>query len=125
MIDQQGELDPPLVAKILRHLRDALPDRDQLGTAALNLRIVVAQLRDVITAESSAKMSEPDDDHRAVCPEITQSSDVAIGIAELQIGHDLHCFHDPILEGQQSEHKEAKISTTFHRKGVVDIGRVS
>lgn len=72
LIDQQREWDLALLLEVRRHLGETLPDRDNLGPRLSEVLIPVAQLRDVLAAESSAVMAEPNEDDRLVSPEVGQ-----------------------------------------------------
>lgn len=64
VIDQQGEGDAGLFAKVASVADVAQTDSDQPGAFLPELLLVFAQLRDVLTAEDSTIVTEKDDDSR-------------------------------------------------------------
>lgn len=69
VVDQQGEGDAGLFAKVARVADIAQADSDKLGAFLPELLLVLAQLRDMLTAENSTVVTEKDDYCRRVGPQ--------------------------------------------------------
>ena len=68
-VNQKWEGDPGLLDESASEDEIAQADSGQVDSALLELRLVGAQLRDVLTAEDSTVMAEEHDDRRPVRPE--------------------------------------------------------
>lgn len=62
-IDQQGKSDPHLIAKKASVVNTPKANGSKGSASFLNLRLVIAQLRDMVTAENSSIVAQ-EDKHR-------------------------------------------------------------
>ena len=81
-VDEERERDSLRVAEVRGHLRHAHADRQQVGPRSLEVLVMVTQLRDVVTTEGSAVVTQPDDHCRTVRPELAQPSLLPVGVGE-------------------------------------------
>ena len=85
-VDQQGEGDPGLLAEAAGVGGAAQPDGGKGGAGFLDLRLVVAQLRDMVAAEDSPVVAQHDQHRRSCFPQGAEADLPAIGIRELNGG---------------------------------------
>ena len=85
LVDEKRERDLLRVAEVRGHLRDAHADRQQVHPRPLEVLVMVTQLRDVVTAEGSAVVTQPDDHRRPVCPEVAEPSLSTVGVRERDV----------------------------------------
>jgi len=86
VIDQQGKGDAGLFAKVASVTDIAQADRDKLCAFLLELLLVFAQLRDVLTAENSTVVAEKDDYGRRVGPQRAEANRLAVDIRQRELG---------------------------------------
>ena len=80
----------------------AEPDRCQRGAGLLDLGFMLAQLRDILTAEDSTVMSQEDHDSGIPLPERAETNFIAAGIGQHDICElctDRSC-HAPIISAE-------------------------
>ena len=85
-IDQDGAVEPLVLAERCREVRGAVPDDDELGPSGVDVIQSVAQLRDLLTAEQSAEVSDEGEHDRAVRPERAQPHRSPLPVVELEVG---------------------------------------
>ena len=86
LIDQQREGDADLFTEVARVGPIPEPDGGEARPRVLELRLVFAQLRDVLAAEDSAVVAQKHQYRRAVLPQRAQSERLPIGIREADLG---------------------------------------
>lgn len=69
IVDEQREFDSCIVPKQPRIVGVAEPDGDQLRAFLRKFFLMLAQLRDVLSAEDSAVVAEKDDNRRRLRPQ--------------------------------------------------------
>ena len=82
VVHEQRERDSGLLAEGAGVARVAETDGGQSRTGPAEFVFVVAQLRDVVTAEDSAVMAQEDDDRRSLGPQRAEPSHLAVGIGQ-------------------------------------------
>lgn len=80
LVDQQGEGDPGFVTKCAGVVGIAQADGSHVGSGATNLRLEVAQLRDVLTAENSPVVAQKNQYRGRFPPKITEPGLIAVHI---------------------------------------------
>ena len=101
VIDDQGKGDVCLIPEMSRHGDLAHPDSNNGRAAVRYLLIPAAQLRNVLAAERSAVVPEPDDDRRFVRPKVSEPGLDAMRFREPQVFDVLEVGHAAILGGQR------------------------
>src|SRR5258708_39996846 len=81
-VDQQRELDAGIFAEGLGVVASAEADGDQLRALLAEFLFMVAQLRDVLTAEDSSVVAKKDDDRRAVGPERAEGLLLSVNVGK-------------------------------------------
>jgi len=81
-VNQQREFDARIFAKGIRVIPATEADGDQPGAFLFEFLLVVAQLRDMLTAEDSSIVAEEYDDRRAAGPERAQSLWLPVGVGQ-------------------------------------------
>jgi hypothetical protein len=92
-IHQDGPIESIILTEGLSEARGTVADDHELGSAGADLVYAVAQLRDLLTAEHSAEVSDEDEDDRAVLPERSETDALSVDIFELdgrESGRDAH-----------------------------------
>src|SRR5271165_925324 len=89
LIDQEGEIDARVFAENRRITRVAKTDRRQVGALALELRLMVAQLRNVLPAKYSTVVAQENHHRGRRRPQITQEDPSAVRIRQRYIGKRL------------------------------------
>lgn len=93
VIDQQGKGDAGLFAKVASVTDIAQADRDKLCAFLLELLLVFAQLRDVLTAEDSTPVSQENNDRGPLRPQPAENHLVAVHVRQPQLCHSsAECF---------------------------------
>ncbi len=82
IIHEQRERDSGLFAEGAGVVRVAQTDGGQSRTGPAEFVFVVAQLRDVVTAEDSAVMAQEDYDRRPLGPQRSEPSHLTVGIGQ-------------------------------------------
>ena len=85
VIDEYGEGDPLIGDESLGVPDVARADSDDLGTGFCDLGVCVPQLRGVLSAEQSAEVSQKDQNHRTISPELAQAVPPAVGARQLEL----------------------------------------
>ncbi len=98
LVDQQGKRDPRFLAEKSRVLAVPQSDGGQPGPGSLFLEgfLVLAQLRDMLTAENSAIVSQKYDDRRTARPQRPENyfPSIAIWKSDLRQPGAKRLFHD-------------------------------
>src|SRR6476661_4756716 len=81
-VNQQWELDPGLFAKLLSVLCVAQADDGQLRASAVELSLMLAQLRDVLAAKDSTIVAKENDYGQVRFPQSAKPFPDAIGIGQ-------------------------------------------
>ena len=84
LVDEKWEVDAGLAAKGARIVHTAEADREQASAPGLDLCLMRAQLRDVLTAEDSTPVAQENHHRRLLCPDLTETNAVAIDVGQLQ-----------------------------------------
>ena len=79
-IDVERTFHMLAVAEIAGMLRPAVADDDQLGSTPADLRKRVAQLRNLLAAEDSAKVADEGEHDRLLAPEITEAHGLSVRV---------------------------------------------
>ena len=85
-IDQQGEGDPCLVAKKPSVVDVPKTDCGEPGTGFLNLRLMIAQLRDMLAAEDSSIVAQENEHRGSFFPQGPEADSLAVWVFELNGG---------------------------------------
>jgi hypothetical protein len=102
LVDEQCEREPLLLLESAGRRRRTHTDHDDARSALGELSVMVTQLRDVLTAERSPVVTQPDQGDGLVVPKITEADIAACRIGEVKIGErPLYPQHGPILETVQ------------------------
>ena len=98
-IDQQREPDAGVFTEGAGVVASTQANGDQLRAFRPEFPFVVAQLRDVLTAEDSSVVAEKDHDRRTIGPERAQLLRVSIGVGKRDIGKPAaeSCVHGRVL----------------------------
>ena len=89
-IDEERKQNARLFTKQARIVKIAHPNGREIRSTRLDLRFMLEQLRDVLAAEQSTEVPQEDQHHRALGPEIAQSTGRARGVGQLEAGQRLH-----------------------------------
>jgi hypothetical protein len=87
VVDEEREGDSLGVAEVRSHLRNAHADRQQVGSRPLEVLVMVTQLRDVVTTEGSAVVTQPHDYRGPARPELAQPSLPPVGVGKPDVFH--------------------------------------
>ncbi len=85
-IDQQGEGDACLVAKEPSVVDVPKANRGEAGTGFLNLRLMIAQLRDVLAAEDSSIVAQENEHRGSFFPQGPEADCLAVWVYEFNGG---------------------------------------
>ena len=85
-IDQQGEGDPCLVAKEPSVVGVPKTDCGEAGTGFLDLRLMIAQLRDMPAAEDSSIVAQENEHRGSFFPQGPEADSLAVWVFELNGG---------------------------------------
>lgn len=79
-IEEQGKLDGPLFSKVASLLAATAADGHQARPSGANLGLDAAQLRDLLTAEQSAEMTQEDKHQGPLTPKLSELDAFLIGV---------------------------------------------
>jgi hypothetical protein len=88
-VNEQRETDAGVFNERSSEVDIAESNRREFGAAFLELRLMLAQLRDVLTAEDSTVMAKEYDYRWIARPERTESNGVAVRIRQRDVGEGL------------------------------------
>ena len=97
LVDNQRKLNAGLCSKGASVFHAAEADRDNAGTPRFDLRLMRAQLRDVLTAENSTPVAQEDDDRWLLRPKLAQADDLAVNVRQFKRS-------EPAAEGLRHRH---------------------
>ena len=92
-VDQQGEGDPRLLAEEAGVVGVAQADGGEGGAGFLDLRLVIAQLRDMVAAEDSPIVAQEDQHRGSVFPQRTEADFLAVWIREFNPGFPIWLWY--------------------------------
>jgi hypothetical protein len=82
-IDEDRSIDAEILAKCPCELGTAVADNPQVGTEISDLLYRVTQLRDLLTAEDSTKVSNEEEDRRFLRPGLSECDCASIEVVDL------------------------------------------
>ncbi len=85
-VDQQGEGDPGVLAEEAGVVGVPQADGGEGGAGLLDLRLVIAQLRDMVAAEDSPVVAQEDQHRGSIFPQRTEANFLAVWIREFNGG---------------------------------------
>ena len=88
-VDQQGEIDAGILPKHSRIISIAQADGGEARAVFLKLRLVFAQLRDMLTAENSAIMAQEHDHSGTLLPQCAEAQRISVGVRQRDVGQSV------------------------------------